>query len=81
MTEHVQPATATILPVQYDVLTAHGPQLNPIDFLIMFSSLRLLPAHTNVMGSVTDGSSSSSSMLRVTGRSTRPLISILKEGG
>lgn len=48
-----------------------------MDFLIMFSSLRLLPAHTSVTGSVTDGSAISSSMLMLVGRCTRPPTSIL----
>jgi hypothetical protein len=50
-------------------------------FFIMFSSLRRLPAHTSVTGSVTEGIDTSSSIDIDMGRSTRPPISILAARG
>jgi hypothetical protein len=67
----------SLTPVHSDVLTAHGPQLNPIDFLRMFSSLRRLPAHTSVTGSVTLGSATSSSIVtEAPGLPTSPPMSM-----
>jgi hypothetical protein len=64
-------------PVQWLVETAHGPQLNPMLFFSMFSSLRRFPAHTSVIGSVTDGIAASSSIPISSGAPTMPPIAIL----
>jgi hypothetical protein len=49
----------------------------PMDCLCMFCSFLRLPAQASVTGMVVDGSDTMSSIVSVTGRLTRPVISML----
>ena len=54
-------------------VSARAHQLKPMVFATMFSSLRRFPAHVSVHVTVTSSNSSTSwSMVKVAGRSTRP---------
>lgn len=44
--------SAIMGPVQSAVESPAGPHENPLDFLTVFCSFRLFPAHTKVMGVV-----------------------------
>lgn len=69
----------SLAPFHTDVLSPAAPQLKPRVCLVAFCSLRRLPTHTRVTGTVREGREASSAIENFRGRRTRPVTSTWNE--